>query len=94
MRRAYPFPLLDQPTELARHNGWTEEVYSDLLAFQAGRMSRAELDAKYLHRKAILVLDLTGFTVNCFDGGTRTRFCGSWTHRKSASRCCVSTTHG
>jgi class 3 adenylate cyclase len=68
MRPVYPFPLLDQPAELARHNGWTEEVYSDLLAFQAGRMSRAELDAKYLHRKAILVLDLTGFTVSCFDG--------------------------
>jgi class 3 adenylate cyclase len=69
MHRRYLHPLLDVPADLASHRGWTEEVYRDLLALRAGQMSRAELDAKYLHRKAILVLDLTGFTVSCFDGG-------------------------
>jgi class 3 adenylate cyclase len=69
MSRPYPYSLLDLPEELARCNGWTEEVYSDLLAYQSGRMAQADLDAKYIHRKAILTLDLTGFTVSCFDGG-------------------------
>lgn len=69
MRRQYPFPLLDQADDLARHDGWTAEVYRDLLDLRSGRQSRAEFDAKYLHRKAILALDLTDFTVSCFDGG-------------------------
>jgi class 3 adenylate cyclase len=64
-----PFPLLDLPEELARCNGWTQEVYRDLLAYQSGRIGREELDAKYLRRWAILTLDLTGFTAHCFDGG-------------------------
>jgi adenylate cyclase len=59
------FQLLDSPTALARCRGWTEEVYHDLLAGRAGRLSQAELDAKYVHRKAILALDMTGFTINC-----------------------------
>ena len=44
-------------------NGWTEEVYRDLLALQEGSISHDALDAKYLYRRAILTLDLTGFTV-------------------------------
>ncbi len=68
VRSELPFSLLDHPQTLANCHGWTEEVYRDLMAFQSGRLSRAELDAKYLHRKAILTLDLTGFTVSCFGG--------------------------
>jgi len=68
-REPFPHPLLDLPAELASHQGWTEEVYRDLLAFRVGTMTRADLDAKYLHRKAILVLDLTGFTISCIDLG-------------------------
>jgi len=74
MHRRYLHPLLDVPADLASHRGWTEEVYRDLLALRAGQMSRAALDAKYLHRKAILVLDLTGLTVSCFDGGEAQAF--------------------
>src|SRR5262245_63862692 len=58
----FPFRLLEAPDVLASCQGWSEEVYRDLLAFQLGRLSQAELDAKYLQRKAILTLDLTGFT--------------------------------
>lgn len=61
--------LLELPGELAACKGWSEEVYGDLLAYQSGRLGRDEFDAKYLRRTAILVLDLTGFTVSCFDGG-------------------------
>lgn len=61
--------LLELPGELAACKGWSEEVYGDLLAYQSGRLGRDEFDAKYLRRTAILVLDLTGFTVSCFHGG-------------------------
>ena len=68
MHRRFIHPLLDVPARLASHDGWTEEVYRDLLALRAGQLSRAGLDAKYLHRKAILVLDLSGFTASCLAG--------------------------
>jgi len=63
MKDKLPFPLLDTPAALASCNGWTEEVYRDLLALQEGSISHDALDAKYLYRRAILTLDLTGFTV-------------------------------
>ena len=65
MSAPFPFQVLDSPAALASCPWWTEEVYCDLLAFQAGRISAAALDAKYVHRKAILTLDLTGFTDHC-----------------------------
>ena len=68
MKNPLPFPLLDTPTALAECNGWTAEVYRDLLAVQAGNMPQTEMDAKYLCRRAILTLDLTGFTVHSFNG--------------------------
>jgi len=60
-----PFPLLDLPEELAGYEGWSPEVYRDLIAYRAGSLGRADLDRKYLHRKAILALDLTDFTLCC-----------------------------
>lgn len=69
MNEPFPYPLLERPEELARYDGWSEQVYRDLLAYQCGQLSRQELDARYLHRKTILTLDLTEFTVSCFDGG-------------------------
>jgi len=63
-----PFPLLDSPTHLASCNGWTEEVYRDLLALQEGAITHDALDAKYLYKRAILTLDLTGFTVAAMKG--------------------------
>jgi len=62
MSADFPFRLLEAPDVLASCHGWSEEVYRDLLAFQLGKLSQGELDAKYLQRKAILTLDLTGFT--------------------------------
>jgi len=63
-----PFPLLESPEVLASFNGWSEQVYRDMLALQAGQISRADLDAKYLYRTAIFTLDLTGFTVSAMGG--------------------------
>jgi adenylate cyclase len=68
MKNKLPFPLLDVPSELARCDGWTEEVYRDLLALQEGAVSHEALDAKYLCSRAILTLDLTGFTVQTMKG--------------------------
>lgn len=63
MSADFPFRLLEAPDVLASCQGWSEDVYRDLLAFQLGKLSQRELDAKYLQRKAILTLDLTGFTM-------------------------------
>lgn len=69
-----PFELLDDPAELALSQGWSESQYRDLLAVQAGEMSHADFDRKYLVEKAILVLDLTGFTENTLRGGALPSF--------------------
>jgi len=68
MKTKLPFPLLDAPAALASCDGWTEEVYRDLLALQEGSVTHEALDAKYLCRRAILTLDLTGFTVQTMKG--------------------------
>lgn len=68
MKPRLPFPLLEVPATLASCNGWTEEVYRDLLALQVGSTSHEALDAKYLYRQAILTLDLTGFTTHAMQG--------------------------
>ncbi len=65
MSASFPFRLLEAASELAGLGGWSEEVYQDLLALQDGRMSGADFDTKYLRRKAILALDMTGFTSHC-----------------------------
>jgi class 3 adenylate cyclase len=57
-----PFPLLTAPEQLASCYGWSEDVYRDLLAVQEGSMSHDALERKYLRRKAVLSLDLTGQT--------------------------------
>jgi len=64
-----PFNLLEDPVELASYQGWTEDVYRDLLAVSRDEMSLAEFDAKYMTEHAILVLDMTGFTETTIHGG-------------------------
>ena len=63
------FQLLENPIELAKFQGWSKTVYEDLLAVESGRMPDAEFDNKYLATRAILVLDVTGFTVTTIHGG-------------------------
>lgn len=60
---------LEDPTELARFQSWSESVYRDLLAVDRGGMSYAEFDEKYLSTAAVLILDITGFTASAIDGG-------------------------
>ena len=68
------FPLLENPVELARFQGWSKAVYDDLLALESGRMPVAEFDEKHLATRAILVLDVTGFTVTTIRGGAISSF--------------------
>ena len=69
-----PFEVLDDPSELAKSEGWSAPVYQDLLALQSGRMTTATFDAKYLVERAILVLDFTGFTETTLRGGALASF--------------------
>lgn len=68
MHKNFPYPLLEDPAELASFKQWTEEVYGDFLKLQRNEMTRAQFRERYLYQRAILVLDLTGFTENCMDG--------------------------
>ena len=68
------FPLLEDPGELALFQGWTRDVYVDLLALERGELLPSDFDAKYRTRKAVLVLDITGFTVNAMRGGAINSF--------------------
>lgn len=51
-----------QAAELATHGCWSEAVYRDLLALKAGALTEQEFRARHQWRRAILVLDLEGFT--------------------------------
>lgn len=73
-RSALPLEILKEPAELARYEGWSETVYADLLAVQEGRLSHQAFDAKHLFETAILVLDLTGFTLAASRGGSLQSF--------------------
>jgi adenylate cyclase len=63
------FVLLEDPKQLAQLNLWSEEVYRDLLAVECGTLPEKEFRERYLHRKAILVLDMTGFTAAALQTG-------------------------
>jgi class 3 adenylate cyclase len=65
-----PYALLQDPAALARFGGWSESVYRDFMALQRGDLTIEAFDSKYLARKAILVLDMTGFTVTTTRSGS------------------------
>lgn len=69
MAREFPYDLLEDPAALAEFEGWAESVYRDLLAVQKGHLQVYEFEAKYASTRAILVLDLTGFTLSAQSGG-------------------------
>jgi class 3 adenylate cyclase len=69
MDAEFPIDLLDDPVELARFDGWSEAVYRDFLALQRGRISEDDFRAAHGRRRAILALDLTGFTITGLQWG-------------------------
>jgi class 3 adenylate cyclase len=62
MTHQFPHDLLDDPAVLSQYRGWSENVYRDFLDVRNGRMTPGEFKEKYTYRRAILSLDMTGFT--------------------------------
>jgi adenylate cyclase len=58
----YPYQLFDDVKTLASFKGWTEDVYRDVFKLQQGEMTEAEFNEKYHRQRAILSMDMTGFT--------------------------------
>jgi class 3 adenylate cyclase len=65
----YPYRLLDDPAALAGFKGWSREVYEDFFRLRTGSISEAAFRDKYCHQKAILDIDMTGFTLSAFEVG-------------------------
>jgi len=69
MAKTFPFPILEDVAQLARLGGWSEPVYRDLLALDAGAMDEATFRAKYCRTVAILQMDMTRMTETAMQGG-------------------------
>ncbi len=69
MSEDYPHELLEDALELSSYQGWSEGVYLDFLALRRGRLSTDEFRQKYQRRRAILSLDMTGFTSSAINIG-------------------------
>lgn len=69
MAREFPHELLEDAQELSSYRGWSEDVYRDFLAMRRGTLSAEEFSEKYRRRRAILSLDMTGFTSSAINIG-------------------------
>lgn len=58
----FPHDLLEDVDILAGFKGWSAEVYRDFFRLQRGQMTEAEFSDKYHRERAILAMDMTGFT--------------------------------
>lgn len=65
----FPHPVLEDAKTLAGFEGWSEDVYVDFLKLQRGEMSEAEFNDKYHWQRAILAMDMTGFTASAMRQG-------------------------
>ena len=69
MIETFPHELLEDTRELSSFCGWSEDVYRDFLAVQRGMLSTEEFHLKYQCQRAILSLDMTGFTLSAMQFG-------------------------
>lgn len=69
MTETFPHELLEDSQELSSFRGWSEDVYRDFLALQQGKLSSEEFHLKYQRQRAILSLDMTGFTLSAMNIG-------------------------
>lgn len=74
MAEKFSYDLLEDAEELSSYRGWSEEVYRDFLAVRCGALSEADFAAKYRCRRAILALDMTGFTSSAMHIGEMASF--------------------
>ena len=69
MTETFPHELLHDSQELSSFRGWSEDVYRDFMALQEGKLSSEEFNLKYQRQRAILSLDMTGFTLSAMNIG-------------------------
>lgn len=69
MTNDFPHEILNDAAALSRFRGWSEDVYRDFLELRRGTMATEDFHAKYTHRRAILSLDMTGFTSSAIEIG-------------------------
>ena len=65
----YPHRLLDDIEALASYKGWSRDVYEDFFRLRRGEITETEFAAKYRHQRAILAIDMTGFTLSALQVG-------------------------
>ena len=65
----YPHELLDDISMLASFQGWSEDVYRDFFKVRNGEMTREQFNEKYHWERAILSMDMTGFTATAMQKG-------------------------
>ena len=58
----FPHDLLEDVETLASFKGWSADVYQDFFRLQRGKMTEAEFSEKYHRERAVLAMDMTGFT--------------------------------
>lgn len=69
MTTSFPHKLLDDSDELSSFCGWSKDVYNDFMALRQGKLSSEEFHLKYQRQRAILSLDMTGFTLSAMNIG-------------------------
>ncbi|MDH3587511.1 MAG: hypothetical protein OEQ30_10510 [Gammaproteobacteria bacterium] len=60
----YPHRLLEDVDTLASFKGWSKEVYEDFFRLRRGEIGESEFRDKYSRERAILSIDMTGFTIS------------------------------
>jgi len=65
----YPHDLIDDPLQLSDFKGWSAEVYTDFLRLKRDEMTEEEFNEKYHWQRAILSIDMTGFTESAMRNG-------------------------
>lgn len=65
----YPHKLLDDEETLASFEGWSKEVYADFFRLRRGEITDADFRKKYCRERAILAMEMTGFTLSALEVG-------------------------
>ena len=65
----YPHRLLDDIDTLASFQGWSKEVYEDFFKLREGDIDEDAFRIKHCRERAILTIDMTGFTLSALQVG-------------------------
>ena len=65
----YLHPLLDDPKTLSDYAGWSEDVYRDFFKLRRGEMDETAFRDKYDRERAVLSIDMTGYTSSAMHQG-------------------------